>query len=257
MEYVECFYILRGNCCTEVSIEPWFPGGTMDIIFDLGAPFEQGAVSGLMKKRPGAFVAGLFECGLRIKPTGDVHQIGVVFKPGRFRHFVKGSQMEYKGKVAPLSDVFGPIADDVVDQMQDMDEDAARINLVQSFLLRTLRPAVKSNHFIDYCIDVIRERPGTTSIADLGRSARISSRHFRRLFKDYVGISPKLFSMMMRLEVLIRQSRSNPLRLNQISYELGYYDPSHLSRDFKGISGMRAMDFLKRSDLIATTFITS
>ncbi len=237
--------------------EPWFPSGTMDIILDLGAPFEQGNVSGLMIKRPRAFVAGLFECGLRIKPTGDVHQIGVVFKPGRFRHFIKGNQMDYKGQIAPLSDIFGPTADEVVDQIQNVDGDTARVNLVQSFLLQTFRPEVKSNPFIDYCVEIMQTQPGMTSLVDLGKNARISNRHFRRLFKEYVGISPKLFSMMMRLEVFIRHSLSSPAKLNQLSYELGYYDPSHLSRDFKGISGMRAGDFLKNSNSIAKTFITS
>ena len=45
------------------------------------------------------------------------------------------------------------------------------------------------------------------------------------------------------------------MNLNRIASELGYYDPSHLSREFKNIAGMKAIDFVRSEDFISRCLI--
>ena len=72
----------------------------------------------------------------------------------------------------------------------------------------------------------------------------LSERSLQRIFKDHVGISPKKFADIMRLENsidLFRQGKT----LTDVCYESGYYDQPHFIKDFKRCSGMTPGDFLK------------
>jgi len=222
----------------------------MDMVFDLDAPFEQGLLDGPVEKRPLAFVAGLFEKGIRIRPTGRVHQVGVVFKPGKFRYFIPGNQKEVKGLVLPLDTIYPRQALQLIDRLQHSASDQARFEFLAGFLESSLRRDLNENYFLDRCLQHIHACKGNFSLERYTAGSKISARHFRRIFKEYVGINPKLYCMMVRLVHLIRMSARESANLQKISLELGYYDPSHLSRDFKSIAGMQAREFIRRDDLI-------
>jgi AraC-like DNA-binding protein len=257
-DYVWYFYSIRGVPDPgRNDPEPWFPTGTMDMVIDLGAAFEQGVLSGPMQLRPKAFVTGLFEEGIRIRPTGPVYQLGVVFKPGKFRYFIPGDQYELKGAVTPLRDIFGRRGDHLVESLADARNEHRAYTLLQTFLEKSLRPELDQNYFIDLCIRNILKNRGNISLQDLAGKKRTSARHFRRIFKDYVGINPKLYCTMVRLQNLIRLSAENPVNLNKLSNELGYFDPAHLSRDFRNMTGMKAIDFVRREDLIARSLVAN
>ncbi len=255
-DYIEYFYIIRSTPdLQKPTSEPWFPSGTMDLVIDLGSPFEQGVLSGPVQVRPRAFVAGLYEEGIKIRPTGTVNQLGIVFKPGKFRYFIPGDQKELKGLVTPLKDVFGSKADRLVDHLCGSDDELQQITLVRSFLEKSFRFDLEENYFLDLCIQNIQVSRGKVQLGDFARKAKTSNRHFRRIFKEYIGITPKLYCMMTRLQNVLKLRSVSPMNLNRIASELGYYDPSHLSREFKNIAGMKAVDFVRSEDFISRCLI--
>ena len=250
--YIDYFYSLKSaSSAGKGREEPWFPIGSMDLIFDIGAPFQQGNSSDTLTERPQAFVAGLYEQGIKIKPTGPVHQVGIVFKPGKFRYFIKGDQKDHKGVITPLSEIYGAESDRMMDLLTESKNEGERLQLLQLFAEETLRRDIKENYFIDHCVSKIKDSQGKISLSDLAGKGKTSNRHFRRIFKDYVGLNPKLFSKMVRLQSLIKMSTESTEDLNRLYDQLGYYDSSHLLRDFKNITGMRASEFFRKSELMS------
>ncbi|MCB0665755.1 MAG: AraC family transcriptional regulator [Saprospiraceae bacterium] len=256
--YIEYFYSLRSRDSLRHSDEePWFPSGTMDMIFELGDPFLQGDTSEAMSLRPRAFTAGLFEHGIRIQSTGQIRQIGVVFKPGKFRYFIKGNQIDHKGIITPLDKVFGDEADRLWEMLSVIDDDQQSFFLVRNFLEKVIHQNQPVNYYLDYCIDHIKNSNGNVSLDSLVAKTKTSNRHFRRIFKEYVGISPKLYCSMVRLQSLLKMAFHNPGDLNKLAHYLGYYDSSHLSRNFKFEAGMNTVDYLERPALISRSMISS
>ncbi|MCB0686037.1 MAG: helix-turn-helix transcriptional regulator [Saprospiraceae bacterium] len=254
-QYVDHIYFLKGSMNNIQKDQPWFPVGSMDLVFDLGASFEQGTSLESLVQRPGAFAAGLYEQGIRIRPTGRIDQVGIVFRPGKFRFFTKESQDHYKGRITPMEEIFGMDAEQLQDKLTLASQEEDRLEIIHRFLEVHLRADLVQNYFMDYCIERMQKSSGTISIASLAEKGRTSPRHFRRMFKEYVGISPKLYAMMMRIQRVLTLTMIPSMDLTVLSHQLGYYDYSHFSRDFKGMTGMTISDFCSEQELITKTVI--
>ena len=103
---------------------------------------------------------------------------------------------------------------------------------------------------IGRAIDVLCQTPNVR-IDELAKSLELSQRHLRRLFTVEVGLSPKVFARVQRLQALIRklpnQRRGS---LADLAYDAGYADQAHMSREVKTLSGIRPTQLLRlMSDL--------
>ncbi|NTV78889.1 MAG: AraC family transcriptional regulator, partial [Clostridiales bacterium] len=61
-----------------------------------------------------------------------------------------------------------------------------------------------------------------------------TARYVQKVFVEYIGISPKLFSRVIRFQKSLDYIFSNTsLDIYQMVYELGYYDHAHFIHEFK------------------------
>ncbi len=67
-----------------------------------------------------------------------------------------------------------------------------------------------------------------------------SRRHVTARFKRQLGISPKAFARLLRFEHAGSLLTALPpgKTLADVAIEAGYYDQSHLTRDFAALAGM-------------------
>jgi AraC-like DNA-binding protein len=86
-------------------------------------------------------------------------------------------------------------------------------------------------------------RPAESTAMDAAAAAvGCSSRHLRRVFLDYVGVTPAEYVQLRRFDralPLLRRSQS----LTEVALDAGYYDQAHFCRDFKEISGLTPGDY--------------
>lgn len=94
-------------------------------------------------------------------------------------------------------------------------------------------PAATIDFRIRKVLEHIRSGPtDTQSVAAWIDVAGLSRQHFFHLFREYIGVTPRLYANSIRLErALDRLSRSRtPIR--QLSLSLGFRAPSHFTRFF-------------------------
>jgi AraC-like DNA-binding protein len=87
---------------------------------------------------------------------------------------------------------------------------------------------------------------------EVARLVGLSQRRFITLFKEEVGITPKLFSRVRRFQralVLIRRSAAP--NWPALALECGYFDQSHLIRDFLAFSGFSPNEYFARQRTFA------
>lgn len=82
-------------------------------------------------------------------------------------------------------------------------------------------------------------QPHQASVDELAAEACLSTRQFRRLFSDMIGMSPKDYMRIQRYHATLQDIKLNHgnTTLSDIAWRNGYYDLSHLNADFRLITG--------------------
>ena len=115
-----------------------------------------------------------------------------------------------------------------------------------------------------YMLNNIMQTAGKIKINELAEATGYSVRYINKTFSQEFGLSPKVFCKLMRFQYLL--STLNELdkdmiqsNLTQISMELGYYDQSHMIKDFyeftnttptKYINSLQEIEYKKRIVII-------
>ncbi len=98
---------------------------------------------------------------------------------------------------------------------------------------------VRENRIVNTAIKHILTSKGTMEISDLVKESFVSSRQLERLFHEYVGVTPKKLSNLVRYQFLWREILQQPdFNILDAVYKYGYTDQSHLVREFKRYHSM-------------------
>ena len=83
----------------------------------------------------------------------------------------------------------------------------------------------------------------------------LSEKQFNRIFSEYIGIAPKDFLRIIRLQRTLSVLQHNPgISFAQLSYECGFTDQSHMIKEFKLFSGYTPKEYLNRYAPISDYF---
>ncbi|MBL7498952.1 AraC family transcriptional regulator [Frankia sp. CNm7] len=174
--------------------------------------------------------------------------LGVAFRPGGFRGFLRAPVSTITDRSVDAEAVFGA---DVRELLADWPamvsphpgeapapygaETAARVD---RFLLRR-RPAPDQRaEQAAEMVAAIATRPEITRVDTLVRETGGTVRQAQRLFAEHVGVGPKWVIRRYRLrEVTERMAAGGPIDWAALAADLGYTDQSHLVRDFRDVFG--------------------
>jgi len=199
-----------------------------------------------------------FAHALHVRQVGVTSSamIGVRFKPGgwaAFHHSDTTDKQAYS--FMPLSDFYN----------------STEIRLLEEQLYHTLvapqwaypltaffvRRKVEQVHFdrISYAAKQLGQRQ--VSVSALAHEVNLSDRQFGRVFRQLVGLSPKQFSRIARLNRVLASPDDYLYRmtLEHLAIRHGYHDPSHLVREFQELVGMSPVEYFSGNhDLIEQKF---
>ena len=98
---------------------------------------------------------------------------------------------------------------------------------------------------INRAVHEIYKHQGFISIQTLAGKVCLSPQQFRRRFNEEVGMSPKEYSRIVRINhVLALLRKKTGSTLTQLTYQLGYFDQAHFIRDFKAVMGDSPKHFI-------------
>jgi AraC-like DNA-binding protein len=168
--------------------------------------------------------------------AGSGRVVGVKFRPGAFQPFYGASVHQLTNRVVPIATVFGPDGDELIRAVRaEEDEPFA----VMEAFLRARVPEPDSN--LDVLADIVRtmlEDPAVVRVDELAARHAMSPRTLQRLFRRYVGVSPKWVLQRYRLhEAAERIAEGRDGDWAATALELGYFDQAHFIRDFKALIG--------------------
>lgn len=114
-------------------------------------------------------------------------------------------------------------------------------------MIQKMQDERKENSLEVYIRNRIYACKGNVSIKMLSEETGYSECYIRRVFKEVHGISPKVFEKFVRFQYLLSrlEEKMNVDRMDEIALACGYYDQSHMVKDFKRFSGMTPEIYLK------------
>ena len=85
------------------------------------------------------------------------------------------------------------------------------------------------------------------SIKEVAELCDVSEIYFRRLFKEYAGVSPIEYRMHTKIEKAKKYLQYDQMNTDEISALLGFTDPSYFCRQFKKHTGMTPTEYRQQS----------
>jgi transcriptional regulator GlxA family with amidase domain len=143
------------------------------------------------------------------------------------------------GQVIDASDVLGDGVSVVEDQLfrAGRRSFSAVPERLDAFLLDRLAIPCGQKR-LDAALRSARSSDGTATVADLAADVEMSARSLRRLFRERVGISPKVYLRALRLREALNRVWATDASLAQIAFDAGYADQSHFTREAVDLAGM-------------------
>lgn len=86
----------------------------------------------------------------------------------------------------------------------------------------------------------IYESAGMISVKELAAQSGYSECYIRRCFESVHGISPKVFGKFYRFQRMLNfiHDEASSAQMEELALECGYYDQSHMMKDFKKFAGI-------------------
>jgi len=164
--------------------------------------------------------------------------IGVYFSPARLSSVMHVPACELTDRVVSLEDLWATGCSEFLSEIGDLDH-ASRIDRFEVALLhriRNWRDRATSVNVPNLAWHVLRLR-GRVSVETLADAAGVSRQHLTRVFREQVGLSPKLYCRLARFQAGLRYVVPGcHVEWAQAAVQLGYADQSHMIAEFREFS---------------------
>jgi AraC-like DNA-binding protein len=177
--------------------------------------------------------------------AGSGRVLGTKFRPGGFRAFVNESVTQFTGKVVQPSRVFGPSIHELEAEATQCAQARDAFELVDDFLARLNPTPTAELARVSEIVESIAGDRSITRVEMLAERFDMGLRQLQRIFREYVGVSPKWVIQRHRLiEAAERlKGRNHSIDFAALALDLGYSDQSHFIRDFKNMVGMTPAEY--------------
>jgi AraC-like DNA-binding protein len=170
--------------------------------------------------------------------------IGLVFQPGGFPALTGAPADLFANRFINLEDLWGDEARGLRDRLREIPMPHARLACFESFLCRRLasrpsRSSLNPHPAVGFALDRFDRLPSALSVSEVARGTGWSERRFSQLFRERVGLTPKVWCRVQRFQRAVRQLHSGPeIRWSDLALDCGYYDQSHFANEFRAFSGI-------------------
>ncbi len=176
-------------------------------------------------------------------PHGSV-LLGVAFGASGAASLLPWSQAELANRTGPLQDLIGAAALRLRERLLNTASVATRLDLVEDWLLDICVSGRSVHPLVHWTLARIHQSGGRVRAEELAREAGCSRKYLGSVVSRAVGLPPKSLARIHRFQHTLGRLGST-LDWAELAADCGYYDQSHLIRDFQQFSGLAPAAFLR------------
>jgi AraC-like DNA-binding protein len=189
----------------------------------------------------GAILSGTYSRFFVIDPLQHASILGVHFRPGGAFPFLGLPAGELADTHVDLETLWGPAAVELRERLCAATTPAERFSLLERELLSRLRCSSELHGAVPVALVAFE---GNERVRDVAGLVGLSQRRFIQVFATEVGLTPKLYCRVRRFQrarALAGQTAAPDWA--RVAVDCGYFDQSHLIRDFLAFSGLSPLDY--------------
>jgi AraC-like DNA-binding protein len=194
---------------------------------------------------PDYMLIGLFTQAYEVQFRDHVKVFAIRFKPEGIYNIFGVPASLFKERFEDMSLVLGREFRDFSRALREEKSIPLMIKRAEAYLRKVLQKNNAALNYVNHAAEIIRTTKGIR-IEDLPNRVYISQRQLEREFKYKIGISPKHYLRITRMNEVMRfLSKNHAIDLTSVAYHCGYFDQAHFINDFKKITGSNPTLFIK------------
>jgi len=217
------------------------PNGRFQLVISLaeGPLRAPGGPEGELGEIASSLVLGV-RSHFRVIDTATLKSaMGVLFWPAGARAFFDEPADSFYNENVPLDLIWGSTASELRDHLREASIAAEKFHVLETALLERVNKRLELHAGVLYALGRFAQVPHIRSVLDVAREVGLSRRRFAQLFREQVGLTPKLYCRLRRFQHVVRQiSQGVPVDWADLALSGGYCDQAHLANEFRHFSGM-------------------
>jgi AraC-like DNA-binding protein len=192
---------------------------------------------------PSAFVTGSHTASYVSEMAAAQPAMAVHFRPGGAYPFLGIPLNDLENGYVGLDDIWGCAAVELHERLIEAPTAAARFGILEDFLLSQPWSSVRRHPAVAAALDAIEANP-SIRMADLRDLVGMTTKRLIALFRAEVGLSPKAYARIRRLQASLRSLGS--MSGARVAAEVGYFDQAHFVREFRSFTGMTPTEYTEQ-----------
>jgi len=247
--HIECLWYLETDTASPVA-QRIVPDGCMELVLHAGEPFTQ-LKHGCPQRQDRAMLCGQLTAPIFLAQNSRGRVFGIRFRPGAAA-LLRIPMADLADHLVPLDQLSAHLHRDLMDALQGEVPLPALARL--SAILQTQLASARSSASLEYAASRIRDSNGLVSLLELSRELGVTERQLQRLFRQGVGITPKMLCRVTRFQNVLARLDAHSERWADAAVDAAYYDQSHLLRDFRQFAGATPTFLISPSTDLAEHF---
>lgn len=191
------------------------------------------------RQKPKIYICGTTKSGRLTNLACDGHEwFGIRFRPGNFFRLLPINAEEFTENEVDITYLKCFELGNLPERILDAKSFNNRIFLIENYFNENCKKFHSIPSWIKTVVSYVISSNEKMTADELYSDTNISHRHFRRVFKKYVGVSPKCLSRIARFQNALKEMQANSNKtIVNIALEHGYYDQAHFTHEFKEFYG--------------------
>lgn len=229
------------------------PDGRCELVVHFGAPYRE---AGAGSPQPRVVFAGQLTRPLWLEATGASGVVGARFHPASARAFLDLPMDRATDQRLELPRLWPGEARALLREVDGASSIEARVEAVAQFVLRRVA-GTAVDETVERCVTAFQASAGMLPVQAAAEIAGIGRRQLERRFLDVVGVSPALFANLLRFRSVFDAIEHDSARpWTDAAIAAGYFDQSHLIRDFRRFVGCTPTEFAASRPGLARSLVS-
>jgi len=171
--------------------------------------------------------------------------VGILIQPGGFAGlFGERADLFFERSIG-LEEVWAGTS--LTDRLCEVPTPVEKLKTLEVFLTGRLHlhPGTRRSELVDQALQLFQKEG--FYVAECARSVGVSERRLSQVFREQVGMSPKMWCRIRRFQTAVRALHHGvDVPWAELALRCGYYDQSHFANDFRAFSGINPTTYSAR-----------
>ena len=244
---VKYYWIVRVNDTSgNKKLAKISPSGFPEMIFHFADSVSINTRSGNLAHQPSeSLIAGQITQPVMIDMQKSLYCLCVKLQAWSLSALFGISSTDFTDRAMSLDNISGKTKQLLNEQLFYASGDLEKIEIIEQCLRESLEKY--GNRISPATVQLINyiKKNNRKQLSQITKEIHVSSRTLQRKFKEDTGISAKMFCRILRFNKAYHLIRSKDIGFQDICFQLGYYDLSHLTNEFKAFTGNSPIKYFK------------